>query len=253
MTVAVRPGSSWRSSPLRRESTSLGRRTVERVGAEAAAELAHDRGGVEAAPDHVADRHAEATVRERERVVPVAAEALGRRRQIPPCERDGRQLGQPRHQAALKRVRQAALALGQAARDGKRGAIGGPLQQLHVLVVEGALGERAHVPDADDRCPRRSAARRAATRVPSRAGSGYRCPLWRRSGSAPGAAWPRRGRRSRVPTGIRIPRSTSSSSPFAARGTSVVSSSSSRRIARGVGPEDPDDPREQLVEQALER
>ena len=55
------------------------------------------------------------------------------------------------------------------------------------------------------------------------------------------------------PIGILIPRSTSSSSPFAARAMSVRVVVLEQEDRRGVDPEDPDDAREQLVEQAFER
>ena len=152
------------------------RHAVERVGAQPAAQLPHDRGGVEAAAHHVPDRHAEPAVRKLEGVVPVAAE-LGRRGgKVAAGERHRRQLRKPRHQAALERIGEAALPLGQAARDRERRAVGGALKQLDLVVGEGAARRACRRAGRRSRPPPRAAARRAATRGPSRAGSGCRCP-----------------------------------------------------------------------------
>ena len=123
---------------------------VERVRPEPAPQLAHDRRRVEAAPDHVADRHPEAPVGQREGVVPVTAEPRRGGGQVAAGQRQRRQARQPRDEAALERVGQAALALRQAAEDRERRAVGGALEQFLVVVVERALGERPDVQDSHD-------------------------------------------------------------------------------------------------------
>ena len=126
-----------------------GRGAVHRVGAEAAAELTHQRRGVEAPAGHVPDRHAQSAARQREGVEPVAAELCRRRRQVAALESHARHLGQRRHQAGLDRVGQPALALVQPAPDRERSAVAGAHEQLHVVVGEDAVLERAHVEHAD--------------------------------------------------------------------------------------------------------
>jgi hypothetical protein len=105
---------------------------------------------VEAAPDHVADRHPEAPVSQREGVVPVAPEPRRGGGQVTAGQGQRRQVRQPRHEAALEGVGKAALALRQAAEDRERGAVGRALQQLHVVVIERPLGEAPHVQDSHD-------------------------------------------------------------------------------------------------------
>jgi hypothetical protein len=126
-----------------------GRDPVERVRPQPAAQLAHDRRGVEAAAHDVADGHAEPSIREQEGVVPVAAE-LGRgRRKVAAGQRQRRQLREPRDEAALERIGEAALALGQAAGDREGSTVAGTLEQLSVLPGEVARGEGPDVHDAD--------------------------------------------------------------------------------------------------------
>jgi hypothetical protein len=67
---------------------------------------------VEAATDDVSDRHPQPPVGKLEGVVPVAAELSRGRGQVAAREPHGRELGQTRDEAALKRVGEAPLALG---------------------------------------------------------------------------------------------------------------------------------------------
>ena len=178
-----------------------GRHAVERICPQPASELAHDRRGVEAAAHDVADGEAEPAIGQREGVEPVPAEPRGGGGEVAAGERHGGQLGQARQEAALKRIRQAALLLGQAAEDGERGAVGGALEELLVLVVEGPLVERAHVQHAHHGAlhEQRDAEHRA--RGPSRAGSGSRPAPPPDSGCGRAAGSPRCGPRSRVRRG----------------------------------------------------
>ena len=122
---------------------------VHGVRPETAPELPHHRGGLEAATRHVADCQAEPAARERERVVPVAAELGPGRRQVAPLQAHSENLGQPREEALLERVGQAAIAFRQAPVDCQRGAVARAREQVHVVVREIALLERAHVKHPD--------------------------------------------------------------------------------------------------------
>ena len=180
---------------------------------------------------------------------PSRAAAAG---QVAAGERDRRQLGEAGEEAALERVREAALALGEPAEDRERGAVSGALEQLGVIRVEGALRERSHVQHPEHR-PLHEQGTPSSERSPRSRRSGFTtsassrfrmCTGWRVA-----AMRPAKPRPDRDPD----PRSTSSSSPFAARATSVVSSSSSSRTAAVSTPRIVHHAREQLVEQGLER
>ena len=89
-----------------------------------------------------------------------------------------RRVGDPLHRPqlagdALRRLARVALALVELRLlDRERGAVGGELEEVAVVVGELARGEAADVQDADDAALRRAAGRRAGTGCPSRAGSG---------------------------------------------------------------------------------
>ena len=167
----------------------LGRRAaVHRVRPEAAPQLPHQRGGVEAPAGHVADGHAEPPARQREGVVPVTTEPGLGRREVAALEPHPQNVRQHREQAPLQGVREPALALGQAAMDRQRGAVAGAPQQVHVVVRELALLERADVQDPqhvaldDQRHPEQRPA------GPSRAAAGSRSPRAPGPRSAPPGA-----------------------------------------------------------------
>ena len=122
---------------------------VQRKGAQRAAELAHYRGGMEAATDDVADCDSESPAGKRERVVPVTAD-LGRcRRYVATGNRHPRHVGQGRYQVSLQCIGQPLFALGQAALDRDSGTVTRALQEVRVLVGEFPARERSHVQYAD--------------------------------------------------------------------------------------------------------
>ena len=124
---------------------------VERVGAQAGAHLRHHRGRADAVAHHVAGDERDAAARERERVVPVAADpaapdrrAVARRQLEPGHDR------QPlRDEALLERLDDAALVEQPRAVDRRGRAVGRELEQLGVLGREHARRQRADVQHAD--------------------------------------------------------------------------------------------------------
>ena len=124
----------------------------QRVGTHRAAQLTHRRRGGDPAPGDVPDHEQELAARQRDRVVPVAAD-LGARaaREV---ARRGLQAGQHRQGLRQQRALQVAcdevLALEQAhALDGERRALGGQREDRRVVEAEAPREQRADVQRAD--------------------------------------------------------------------------------------------------------
>ena len=153
-----------------------GRMAVERVRAQAGAQLAHERRRPQPVAGDVPDGEADLAARQVDDVVPVAADLVAGRevaRRGVDADEVGQAVGQ---QAALQRDRAAMLAIERVeqprAVDRGRRLGRGELQQRGVGVGELARSDRADVQHARGWRPRRAAARRAASARPSCAGSG---------------------------------------------------------------------------------
>lgn len=123
---------------------------VEGVGAQGAAQPAHDHGRLEPVPGDVAHHDAEPVARQREQVVPVAAEPGLRAGHVPGGEAETGQFGQPvRQQAALQGHRGGAVLLEGLHLDRHGEAVGEQLQGADLGLGEPARPHGSDVQDAD--------------------------------------------------------------------------------------------------------
>ena len=135
-------------------SVSPGRVPLERVGAQAGAQLAHEGRGAQPVAGDVADGQADAAAGELDDVVPVAADLVAGRevaRRGLDADEVGEAVGQ---QAALQGDRAAMLAIERVeeprAVDRRCRLAGGELEQRRVVIGELARRDRADVQHADD-------------------------------------------------------------------------------------------------------
>ena len=121
------------------------------VGAQGASDPAHDDGGAQAAAGDVADGDADVAGREREQVVPVAADTdLGARHVARRYLESRDRRGAGWQQAALQGQRGRAVELGQPSLSGEAGAVGDELQEFDVVVGEVPMVQGADMEDADE-------------------------------------------------------------------------------------------------------
>ena len=118
---------------------------VERVCAQRRAELRHHRRRGDAVPDHVARGDGDAAAGERERVVPVAAQARAAGGQVAAGELDPGDAIQVGQQAALQDIREPALLVERGVLDRDRHPVGRELQQITLIIGEQPTLQAAHV------------------------------------------------------------------------------------------------------------
>ena len=137
--------------PVEQVDHGGGLMTLERVGAQRRAHLRHQRAGLHPAPDDVADHERDPAAAELEHVVPVAADAgVDGGREVARREQDARDHRQrARQHRPLHRLHDVALRVQARVLDRDRGAVGGELEQVALLVGEVPRRQRADVQHPD--------------------------------------------------------------------------------------------------------